>query len=111
VLCSATHPFTHYRNPKHPTFKELFGINVLQNIDLSLTNSMAPWYYFITRLIKLRDRKMSAEDTVQFTLRLPDKLWRFSKKQAIYQKTSLNKIIIKALQEYKINVKKALDEK
>ncbi len=54
---------------------------------------------------------MSAEDTVQFTLRLPDKLWRFSKKQAIYQKTSLNKIIIKALQEYKINVKKALDEK
>lgn len=44
------------------------------------------------------------------TIRLPAKLWSFAKKQSIYQGLSVNKIIIKALQEYKNNLKKSVDE-
>lgn len=51
------------------------------------------------------------EEITCFSLRVPDKLWVFAKKQAIYQKTSLNQIVIKALEEYKIKVKKSVDRK
>lgn len=53
----------------------------------------------------------SVDTRNRLTVRIPENIWKFAKKQAVYQKMSLNKIIIKALEEYKNNLKKSIDEK